>query len=273
MRFPFPENFLFGAAGSAVQHESACYEDGKGENIHDRCYKQVPEEYFGDMNEAADFYHRYPEDIQMMKELGLRAFRFSISWARIFPNGPEQVNQAGLDYYKDMVDHLMDAGIAPFFDLWHCDLPQWVAERGGLLHPDFSDWFTGYAKMVFEVLGDKVAMWSTVNEPHANVMGVYMDGNYPPFSKGRENSYQASHNMILASLPDGSAVQADGFHRSDRRCGTCASLLYCRTGYTGGSSCYGTLSGTVFRLVAGSYAEGPLSAKPTGICLYPRGNA
>lgn len=197
MRFPFPEDFLFGAAGSAVQHESACYEDGKGENIHDRCYKQEPEAYFGDPNEAADFYHRYPEDIQMMKQLGLKAFRFSISWARIYPNSPEQVNQAGLDYYKDMVDRLVDAGIAPFFDLWHCDLPQWVAERGGLLHEDFSDWFISYAKTVFEALGDKVAYWSTVNEPHANVMGVYMDGVYPPFSKGRENSYLASHNMIL----------------------------------------------------------------------------
>lgn len=198
MRFPFPNDFLFGAGSSAIQIESACYEDGKGESIHDRCYRQEPEEYHGDPNEAADFYHRYPEDIRMMKELGLKAFRFSISWARIYPNDPEQVNEAGLAYYADMVDRLLEADIVPFFDLWHCDLPQWVAERGGLLNPDFIHWFTGYARTVFEVLGHKVAIWSTVNEPHVNVMGVYMDGVYPPFSKGRKNSYLASHNMILA---------------------------------------------------------------------------
>lgn len=191
MRFPFPKDFLFGAASSAVQIESGCTEGGKGEDIHDRNYKLDPESYkFADFNESADFYHRYPEDIQMMKELGLKLFRFSISWSRIYPNGPEQVNRAGLDYYSDMIDKLLAADIVPFFDLWHCDLPQWVADREGLLNPQFIDWFTAYAKTVFEALGDKVPYWSTVNEPNINCVAQY--------GTDRVKINQACHTMIIA---------------------------------------------------------------------------
>lgn len=199
MRFSFPKDFLFGAASSACQIESGCNEGGKGEDVHTANYKLHPEQYQGaDPNCSADFYYHYPQDIEMMKELGIKMFRFSISWSRIYPNGPEEVNQAGLDYYTDMIDKLREAGIGTFFDLWHCDLPQWVAERGGLLHPDFIDWFVAYAKTVFEVLGDKVDYWSTVNEPNINCMLAYLNGKLPPFVADQEKAIQACHNMIIA---------------------------------------------------------------------------
>lgn len=199
MNFPFPKEFLFGASSSAVQLESGSREGGKGKDVHNRNFELHPDRYRGgDLNDSADFYHRYPEDIQMMKELGLKAFRFSISWARIYPDGPEWVNPEGLAYYNDMVDRLLEAGITPFFDLWHCDLPLWVAERGGLLNPEFPDWFTSYAKTVFEVLGNKVPFWSTVNEPHCNCMEAYWYGYYPPYSASHKEAIHGSHNMIIA---------------------------------------------------------------------------
>ena len=199
MRFPFPKDFLFGAATSAVQVESACREDGKGEDFHNHNFGLHPEQYHGaDLNDSADFYHRYPQDIQMMKELGLKTFRFSVSWSRIYPEGPDKVNPKGLAYYEDIVNGLLAAGITPFMDLWHCDLPWWVAEQGGLLNPNFIDWFVGYAKTVFEVLGNKIPLWCTVNEPNVNCTNSYRYGTLPPFEGSIKNALLATHNMIIA---------------------------------------------------------------------------
>lgn len=198
MIFPFPKDFLFGAASSAVQIEASCEEGGKGEDVQRYVSKHRPEQFHGDPNDGADFYHRYPEDIRMMQELGLKTFRFSVSWSRIYPNGPDQVNKQGLDYYEDMVDRMLDAGVAPLLDLWHCDLPMWVAEQGGPINPKFIDWFTGYAKTVFEVLGNKVPLWSTINEPHVNCLGANEFGLYPPFVADLKQAIHASHNAIIA---------------------------------------------------------------------------
>ena len=124
MQFKFPKDFLFGAASSACQIESGSKEGGKGEDVLDHYFATKPEKFCdGDPSKAADFYHHYRSDILDMKELGLKSFRFSISWSRIFPNGPTQVCQAGIDYYNDMLNALVEADIVPFFDLWHCDLP------------------------------------------------------------------------------------------------------------------------------------------------------
>lgn len=199
MRFPFPDNFLFGAACSACQIESGCHEGGKGEDVGEHFYKIYPEKYFGaDPDRSAGFYYRYPQDIQMMQALGLKCFRFSISWSRIFPNGPETVCPAGLAYYRDVILHLRAVGIEPFFDLFHCDLPYWVIEKGGILHPDFINWFTTYAKTVFLSLGDLVNYWVTVNEPSINCMGAYAEGTNAPFHKDMGEAIRACHNMILA---------------------------------------------------------------------------
>ena len=199
MRFPFPKDFLFGAACSACQIEAGCNEGGKGEDVGEHFFKIFPEKYFGaDPNTSADFYHRYPQDIQMMKELGLKTFRFSISWSRVFPEGPDCLEQRGLDYYSDMIDKLKAAGIVPFFDLFHCDLPYWVIERGGILNPEFIGWFETYAKAVFQQLGNKVDYWCTVNEPSINCMASYAYGANAPFHTDMGEAIQACHNMILA---------------------------------------------------------------------------
>lgn len=199
MYFKFPENFMFGAASSACQIESACKEGGKGEDVHEHNFSLYPEKYLNDdPNEGADFYHKYPEDIKMMKELGIKCFRFSISWSRIYPDGPENVCQAGLDYYSDLINKLVEADIVPFFDLWHCDLPQWVIERNGLLNPEFIDWFGTYAETCFKAFGDRVAYWSTINEPNVNVMAAYAWGSTAPFMKDMKLAMQANHNAVLA---------------------------------------------------------------------------
>ena len=199
MKFPFPKDFLFGAACSACQIESGCHEGGKGEDCGEHFFPIHPDKFHGgDPNNSADFYHRYPQDIQMMKELGIKSFRFSISWSRIYPNGPEKVNEAGLDYYEDMIDKLIEAGIEPFFDLWHCDLPYWIMERGAVLAPDFVEWFRIYAKTVFERLGHKVKYWCTINEPSINIMASYAYGANAPFHTDFDEAIRACHNGILA---------------------------------------------------------------------------
>jgi len=199
MKFQFPKDFLFGAASSACQMESGATAGGKGMTNYDYYFQQDPQILNnGDPDKSADFYYLYRKDILDMKELGLKSFRFSISWSRIFPNGPDEVCQAGLDYYSDMIDALVEAGIEPFFDLYHCDIPYWVVSRGGLVNPDFVDWFTNYAKVCFEALGDRVAYWSTVNEPNINCTAAYRNGKRLPYVSGMDNAILASHAMLLA---------------------------------------------------------------------------
>ncbi len=199
MHFTFPKDFLFGAASSAVQIEAGVNEGGKGEDVLDHFWPLRKEQYGNaDPSLAADFYHRYREDIALMKELGLKSFRFSISWSRIYPNGPEEVCQAGLDYYSDVIDALREADIVPFFDLWHCDLPYWALERGGVLNPEFIEWFAIYAETCFKEFGDRVPYWSTINEPNVNVMAAYAWGSTPPFEKDISKCIKACHNAVLA---------------------------------------------------------------------------
>ena len=199
MRFPFPKEFLFGCASSAYQIEAAVSEGGKSENVSDHFHRLYPEKYCGgDPAFAADFYHHYREDILDMKEMGLKSFRFSIAWTRIFPNGPKEVCQAGIDYYDDMINALLEAGIVPLFDLFHSDLPYWVIEMGGILNPDFIDWFGTYAEVCFKHFGDRVAYWSTMNEPSINVMASYAYGTNAPFLKDMDLAVKACHNAVLA---------------------------------------------------------------------------
>ncbi len=199
MKFEFPKDFKFGVASSAVQIESASYDDGKGMDIWQYRYTLAPQMfYYHDTDYGADFYHKYKEDIQLMKELGITAFRFSIAWSRIYPNGPDKINQAGIDHYHNLLDELNKNGIMPLFDLWHCDLPQWVMEKGGPVNPEFIDWFVTYAKTCFREYGDKVPYWSTVNEPQCNIMAPYAWGVQPPHEKDIRKANLAGHHMILA---------------------------------------------------------------------------
>ena len=199
MHFNFPDDFLWGAASSACQIEAACGVDGKqftGHDFYSRTNTANPNQETPDM--AADFYHRYANDIAHMHTLGLKSFRFSISWARIFSDIGSKVNQAGVDYYDRVIDCLADAGIEPFFDLFHCDLPMFVIDRGGAKNPLFVDWFADYAKTCFTLFGDRVKLWSTVNEPCINIYGAYAEGMNAPFETDFKGGLLASHNMLLA---------------------------------------------------------------------------
>ncbi len=199
MKFDFPKDFLFGAASSACQIESAYLEDGKGEDVTGYYSKIYPEKFAGSHpNDSADFYYKYPEDIKMMQDLGLKCFRFSISWSRIFPNNPDEINQAGIDYYSDVIDKIREAGMKVFFDLWHCDLPMWVIEKGGVVNREFIDWFHKYAEVCFKAFGDRVDFWSTINEPSINIMAAYAYEHQAPFLRDMDLAIKACHVAILA---------------------------------------------------------------------------
>ncbi len=166
----FPAQFLWGTATASYQIEGAAREDGRGESIWDRfCATpgNVKNNENGDI--ACDHYHRYPEDVQLMKELGLNAYRFSIAWPRILPTGRGQVNAAGLDFYDRLVDTLLDAGIEPFVTLYHWDLPQVLQDQvGGWNSRETAYAFAEYADIVSRRLGKRVKNWITLNEPYVS---------------------------------------------------------------------------------------------------------
>ena len=199
----FPKDFVWGAAASAFQIEGAAFEGGKGANKHDHILRdpELKHHYDGTRlpDVCADFYHLYPEDIKLFKELGLKSFRYSISWARIYPNGPEGgVNEEGIAFYNRLIDALLAAGIEPFMDLYHSDVPWWVIERGGMLNREFVEWFSVYAETCFKAFGDRVKLWSTVNEPKLQVYGAYAFAFSPPYMKDERAAMIATHHMLLA---------------------------------------------------------------------------
>ncbi|GAI06788.1 unnamed protein product [marine sediment metagenome] len=158
----FPDDFVWGAATSAYQIEGAWDEDGKGESIWDHfCHTTGTIEDGSTGDVACDHYHRWPEDITLMKELGLKAYRFSVSWPRILPAGRGKVNQAGLDFYSRLVDGLLEAGIEPFLTLYHWDLPQSLQDEGGWAARSTAEAFVEYADVLSRHLGDRVKHWIT----------------------------------------------------------------------------------------------------------------
>ena len=164
----FPEGFRWGVATSAYQIEGAAGEDGKGPSIWDT-YAHTPGKITnGDTGDVAnDHYHRYREDVALMRELGVDAYRFSIAWPRIFPDGVGEPNPAGVDFYRRLVDELLAAGIEPFPTLYHWDLPQALQDRGGWGSRDTAEAFADYAGFVAEQLGDRVTNFFTMNEFHS----------------------------------------------------------------------------------------------------------
>ncbi|RZC38804.1 Glyco hydro 1 domain containing protein [Asbolus verrucosus] len=182
----FPDNFLFGAATAAYQIEGAWNEDGKGENIwdyftHTRPYMIITLEN-GDV--ACDSYHKYLEDVAMLKNLGVNHYRFSLSWSRILPTGHvNKVNQAGVNYYKNLIAALKENGIEPYVTLYHWDLPQPLQEIGGWPNPLLVDYFADYAKLAFSLFGDEVKNWMTFNEPKQACQSGYGYGINPPGSR------------------------------------------------------------------------------------------
>ncbi len=202
----FPTNFLWGAATASYQIEGAWNEDGKGESIWDRFSHtpgKISDKSNGDV--ACDHYHRYQDDIALMRQLGLKAYRFSISWPRILPTGSGRVNLPGLDFYDRLTDALLAANIEPFLTLHHWDLPQSLYERGGWLNRSNLGYFADYAAIVARRLGDRVHRWTTFNEPGVISWGGYLSAEHAPGEQDEAKARQVTHNLMVAH---GLAVQA-----------------------------------------------------------------
>jgi beta-glucosidase len=195
----FPKDFVWGAATAAYQIEGAWDEHGKGESIWDRFSHtpgKVDNSDTGDV--ACDHYHRWSEDVALMKELGLKAYRFSISWPRILPGGRGKANQAGIDFYSQLVDALLEAGIEPYVTLYHWDLPQVLQDQGGWPARAMVDAFAEFADIVSRALGDRVRNWITLNEPWVSAFVGYKDGRHAPGHTDLHEALAASHHLLLS---------------------------------------------------------------------------
>ncbi len=198
-QYPFPEDFIWGAATAAYQIEGAWDEDGKGESVWDRFTHQPFRILNGDTGDVAcDHYHHMPEDVALMKELGIQSYRFSIGWPRILPQGIGTTEPRGLDFYDRLVDELLNAGILPNATLNHWDLPQALQDKGGWANRDSVSWFTEYAAVVFEKLADRVAFWATHNEPYVVAFMGYGDGTFAPGIASYPQAFQAAHHLNLS---------------------------------------------------------------------------
>ncbi|MFI6318465.1 GH1 family beta-glucosidase [Nonomuraea sp. NPDC050556] len=195
----FPEGFVFGAATSAYQIEGATSTDGRGPSIWDRFVRQPGRVLGGDHADVTiDHYNRYQEDVKIMAELGLTAYRFSISWPRVQPDGRGAINTKGLDFYKRLLDELLGQGIDPWVTLYHWDLPQALEDAGGWPNRDTAYRFADYAAAVHEGLGDRVRTWSTVNEPWCAAFLGYASGEHAPGRREPANAMRAAHHLNLA---------------------------------------------------------------------------
>jgi beta-glucosidase len=206
----FPRDFLWGAATAAYQIEGSPLADGAGASIWHRFAHTPGCVRDGDTGDVAcDHYRRYPQDVALMRALGLNAYRFSVAWGRVLPEGRGQVNPAGLGFYERLVDTLLGSGIEPMITLYHWDLPAALDDRGGWLNPDVAGWFADYAALLFCRLDDRVKRWVTLNEPWVVVDGGYLHGVHAPGHRNRFEAPLASHNLLRAH---GAAVQAYRAH-------------------------------------------------------------
>jgi beta-glucosidase len=195
----FPDDFLWGAATSAYQIEGSPLADGAGMSHWHRFAHTPGNTANGETGDVAcDHYRRWRDDVELMKSLGLTAYRFSFAWGRLLPEGRGRVNAKGIDFYSRLIDALLAANIRPMVTLYHWDLPAALDDRGGWLNPDCVEWFADYAALAFEKLGDRVPLWATINEPWVIADGGYMFG---PLAPGHRNLYEApivSHHLLKA---------------------------------------------------------------------------
>ena len=210
----FPQQFLWGAATAAYQVEGSPLSDGAGRSIWHRFAHTPGRIRDGDTGDlACDHYRRFREDVALMRELGLTAYRFSIAWARVMPEGTGAVNPKGLDYYQRLVDELLAAGIEPMATLYHWDLPAALDDRGGWLNPDVAEWFAEYSRVVFRRLDGRVKLWATLNEPWVVTDGGYLRGALAPGHRSAFEAPRASHNLMKAHAASVAAYRAEGSHR------------------------------------------------------------
>lgn len=210
----FPADFLWGAATSAYQIEGSPLADGAGPSIWHRFAHTPGKVAGGDTGDVAcDHYRRYRDDVEWMRRLGLGAYRFSLSWSRILPDGTGQVNQRGLDFYRRLVDALLAAGIEPFVTLYHWDLPAALDDRGGWLNRDVAGWFAEYAAVCVRALDDRVRWWATLNEPWVVADSGYLHGVLAPGRRSAAEAARAAHHLLLAHAAGVEAYRALGRNR------------------------------------------------------------
>ena len=202
----FPKGFRWGAATAAYQIEGAWQADGKGQSVWDIFTSRPEKVYRGHhARVACDHYHHWREDVQLMRNMGLNAYRFSIAWSRIFPEGVGRVEPRGLDFYDRLTDALLAAGIEPWVTLFHWDYPQALFERGGWQNPDSPSWFAEYTAAVTDRLSDRVDHWFTLNEvPCFLILGHQTGMHAPGLQLSRAEVLQAGHHILLSH---GQAVQ------------------------------------------------------------------
>ena len=209
----FPKGFLWGAATAAHQIEGSPLADGAGPSIWTRFAHTPGMVLHGDTGDVAcDHYRRWKDDVQLMRELGLQAYRFSVSWSRILPDGTGRVNQPGLDFYSRLVDELLANGIEPLLTLYHWDLPAALDDRGGWLNRDCADWFAEYGSVLYRTLDGRVKKWVTLNEPWVITDGGYLHGALAPGHRSRYEAPIASHNLMRAHGAAVLAYRAEGKH-------------------------------------------------------------
>ena len=196
----FPKNFIWGTAAASYQIEGAATEDGKGLSVWDMMARQPGKIRNGETgNIACDHYHRYKEDVQIMSEIGVHAYRLSVSWPRVLPEGIGKINEAGLDFYDRLIDELLEKGISPWITLFHWDFPYSLYCKGGWLNRDVADWFAAYTAVVVDRLSDRVSHWITLNEPQCFIGIGHVLGNHAPgLQLGLEESLLVVHNALLA---------------------------------------------------------------------------
>lgn len=205
----FSKNFLWGAASAAYQIEGGWNEDGKGTSIWDELHDGHMK-HFENGNAACDHYHRFREDVALMKKIGLRSYRFSVAWSRIVPD-LGKINEKGIAFYSALVDELLDAGITPLCTIYHWDLPMWAHQKGGWLWDGISDAFAQYTHILAEHLGDRIKYWMTINEPSIFADLGYHTGTHAPFAPCDESSPEYVWRMCTVSrnilLSHGKAVK------------------------------------------------------------------
>ena len=211
---PFPRGFLWGCATSAYQVEGSPLADGAGASIWHRFAHTPGRIAGGDTGDvASDHYRRMTDDVALMQALGLTAYRFSINWGRVLPEGRGRVNAAGLGFYERLVDTLLAAGIEPLPTLYHWDLPAALDDRGGWLNPDIAGWFADYASVVYRALDDRVQRWCTINEPWVVADGGYLHGVLAPGQRSAFAAARAAHQLLRAHAAAVQAYRAVGRHQ------------------------------------------------------------
>ncbi|MDB5086054.1 MAG: beta-glucosidase [Mucilaginibacter sp.] len=220
----FGDDFIWGVSVAALQIEGACDADGKGESIWDVFAAKKGKILNGDVpGKACDFYNQYQQDIDLIKQLNIPCFRFSISWTRIFPNGIGEVNQAGVDFYNRVINYCLEKGVEPWITIYHWDLPQALELKGGWTNRDIVEWFTAFATVCARNFGDRVKNWMVMNEPGVFTGAGYFLGIHAPGRTGLKSFLPAIHHAVLCMAAGGRLLRNI---IPDARIGTTFSCSY-----------------------------------------------